>query len=88
MRVTIKTGKGRLPIFIAIPTALLTGPLSLPIARALRKRAAQDEDLSDAEGVYARPGSTQKRESAAQSKASAHGNLCGKRGADRRAAVM
>ncbi len=49
MRVTIKTGKGRLPIFIAIPTALLTGPLSLPIARALRKRAAQDEDLSDAE---------------------------------------
>ena len=78
MRVTIKTGKGRLPIFIAIPTALLTGPLSLPIARALRKRAAQDEDLSD----------TQKRESAAQSKASAHGNLCGKRGADRRAAVM
>ena len=40
MRVTIKTGKGRLPIFIAIPTALLTGPLSLPIARALRKRAA------------------------------------------------
>ncbi len=49
MRVTIKTGKGRLPIFIAIPTVLLTGPLSLPIARALRKRAAQDEDLSDAE---------------------------------------
>ncbi len=31
MRVTIKTGKGRLPIFIAIPTALLTGPLSLPV---------------------------------------------------------
>lgn len=38
MRVTIQTGKGRLPIFIAIPTALLTGPLSLPIARALLKR--------------------------------------------------
>ena len=49
MRVTIQTGKGRLPIFIAIPTALLTGPLSLPIARALLKRAAQDEGLSDAE---------------------------------------
>lgn len=31
MRVTIQTGKGRLPIFIAIPTALLTGPLSLPL---------------------------------------------------------
>lgn len=36
MRVTIQTGKGHLPVFIAIPTALLAGPLSLPIARAAR----------------------------------------------------
>lgn len=41
MRLTIRTGKKRLPIFLAAPTALLAGPLSRPVVRALCKRGVE-----------------------------------------------
>lgn len=41
MRLMIRTGKKRFPIFLAAPTALLAGPLSQPIARAVCKRGVE-----------------------------------------------
>ncbi len=48
MRLTIRTGKKRFPIFLAAPTALLAGPLSRPIVRALYK-CGTEFTLSNAE---------------------------------------